>query len=114
MSLDEFLRSTQKKDFSNPKEWEVRSGGGAVKEGGEEELCHTSVTSPQTLDTRPSYTEEELQRFEGELRAKEEELSRRRENLQQEQQLLQERSKALELQRKEYQQVSVAAHWPDV
>ncbi|XP_075905537.1 nucleobindin-1 isoform X1 [Nelusetta ayraudi] len=79
VSLDEFLRSTQKKDFSNPKEWE-------------------------TLDRRPSYTDEELQRFEEELRQKEEELSRRRENLQQEQQLLQERSKALELQRKEYQQ----------
>lgn len=45
MSLDEFLRSTQKKDFSNPKEWEVRSGGGTVREEGEEELYHTPVTS---------------------------------------------------------------------
>lgn len=43
VSLDEFLRSTQKKDFSNPKEWEVR--GGAVRGEGEEELCHTPVTS---------------------------------------------------------------------
>lgn len=59
----------------------------------------------QTLDTRPTYTEEELQRFEAELRDKEVELSRKRENLRQEQELLHERSKALEVQRKEYQQV---------
>lgn len=63
--------------------------------------------SAQTLDARPTYTEEELQRFEAELRDKEEELRRKVENLRQEQELLKERGKALEAQRREYQQVSV-------
>lgn len=79
VSLDEFLKSTEKKEFNNPKEWE-------------------------TLDTKPVYTEEELQRFEAELRDKEEELKRRAETLRQEQELLKERGKALEAQRREYQQ----------
>uniref|UniRef100_A0A3Q1GE63 Nucleobindin-1 n=1 Tax=Acanthochromis polyacanthus TaxID=80966 RepID=A0A3Q1GE63_9TELE len=79
VSLDEFLKSTEKKEFNNPKEWE-------------------------TLDTNPVYTEEELQRFEAELRDKEEELKRRAETLRQEQELLKERGKALEAQRREYQQ----------
>uniref|UniRef100_A0A3Q1GME1 Nucleobindin-1 n=1 Tax=Acanthochromis polyacanthus TaxID=80966 RepID=A0A3Q1GME1_9TELE len=82
VSLDEFLKSTEKKEFNNPKEWE-------------------------TLDTNPVYTEEELQRFEAELRDKEEELKRRAETLRQEQELLKERGKALEAQRREYQQVTV-------
>lgn len=63
--------------------------------------------SAQTLDARPTYTEEELQRFEAELRDKEEELRRKVENLRQEQELLKERGKALEAQRREYQQVSL-------
>uniref|UniRef100_A0A3P8U3C4 Nucleobindin-1 n=1 Tax=Amphiprion percula TaxID=161767 RepID=A0A3P8U3C4_AMPPE len=79
VSLEEFLKSTEKKEFNNPKEWE-------------------------TLDTNPVYTEEELQRFEAELRDKEEELKRRAETLRQEQELLKERGKALEAQRREYQQ----------
>ncbi|XP_037648840.1 nucleobindin-1 [Sebastes umbrosus] len=79
VSLEEFLKSTEKKEFSNPKEWE-------------------------TLETKPAYTEEELQRFEVELRDKEEELKRKAENLLQQQELLKERGKALEAQRKEYQQ----------
>uniref|UniRef100_A0A8C9YA42 Nucleobindin 1 n=1 Tax=Sander lucioperca TaxID=283035 RepID=A0A8C9YA42_SANLU len=79
VSLEEFLKSTEKKEFSNPKEWE-------------------------TLETRPVYTEEELQRFEVELRDKEEELKRKAENLRQQQDLLKERGKALEAQRREYQQ----------
>lgn len=56
-------------------------------------------------DTKPVYTEEELQRFEVELRDREVELGRRAEKLQQEQELLKERSKALEAQKREYQQV---------
>lgn len=76
-----------------------------VSEGAPSHTWNLPPPPSQTLDRRPSYTEEELQRFEEELRLKEEELSRRRQNLQKEQQLLQERSKALELQRKEYQQV---------
>uniref|UniRef100_G3PH42 Nucleobindin-1 n=1 Tax=Gasterosteus aculeatus aculeatus TaxID=481459 RepID=G3PH42_GASAC len=79
VTLEEFLKSTEKKEFSNPKEWE-------------------------TLETRPVYTEEELQRFEVELLDREEELKRKAENLRQQQELLKERGKALEAQRKEYQQ----------
>ncbi|XP_020511261.1 nucleobindin-1 [Labrus bergylta] len=79
VSLEEFLKSTEKREFNNPKEWE-------------------------TLETKPAYTEEELQRFEVELRDKEEELKRRAETLHQEQELLKERGKALEAQKKEYQQ----------
>ncbi|KAK1878146.1 Nucleobindin-1 [Dissostichus eleginoides] len=79
VSLEEFLKSTEKKEFSNPREWE-------------------------TLETKPAYTEEELQQFEVELRDKEEELKRKAENLRQQQDLLKERGKALEAQRREYQQ----------
>uniref|UniRef100_A0A671XEZ4 Nucleobindin-1 n=1 Tax=Sparus aurata TaxID=8175 RepID=A0A671XEZ4_SPAAU len=81
VSLEEFLKSTEKREFNNPREWE-------------------------TLDTKPLYTEEELVRFEAELRDKEEELKRKAENLRQEQELLKERGKALEAQRREYQQVT--------
>uniref|UniRef100_A0A3Q4GHA6 Nucleobindin-1 n=1 Tax=Neolamprologus brichardi TaxID=32507 RepID=A0A3Q4GHA6_NEOBR len=62
------------------------------------------LLSLQTLENKPVYTEEELQRFEAELRDKEEELKRRAETLLQEQELLRERGKALEAQRREYQQ----------
>ncbi|XP_031717960.1 nucleobindin-1 isoform X2 [Anarrhichthys ocellatus] len=79
VTLEEFLKSTEKKEFSNPKEWE-------------------------TLETSPLYTEEELQRFEVDLLDREEELKRKAENLHQQQELLKERGKALEAQRKEYQQ----------
>ncbi|XP_029945448.1 nucleobindin-1 [Salarias fasciatus] len=79
VSLDEFIKSTEKTEFNNPKEWE-------------------------TLDAKPLYTEEELQQFEAELRDREEELKRRAETLRQEQELLRERGKALEAQRREYQQ----------
>lgn len=80
VTLEEFLKSTEKKDFNNAKEWETLD------------------------DTKPVYTEAELQRFEAELRDKEEELGRRAETLRQEQELLRERGKALEAQRREYQQ----------
>lgn len=61
----------------------------------------------KTLDAKPAYTDEELQRFEAELRDKEEELKRKAETLRQEQELLRERGKALEAQKREYQQVTV-------
>ncbi|KAF4116147.1 nucleobindin-1 [Onychostoma macrolepis] len=80
VSLEEFLKSTEKKEFNNPKEWETLD------------------------DTKPVYTEEELQRFEVELRDREVELGRRADKLRQEQELLKERSKALEAQKREYQQ----------
>lgn len=28
VTLEEFLKSTEKKEFNNPKEWEVRNAGG--------------------------------------------------------------------------------------
>ncbi|XP_030645507.1 nucleobindin-1 [Chanos chanos] len=80
ISLEEFLRSTERKEFNSPKEWQMLD------------------------DTKPVYTEAELQRFEAELQEKEAELGRRAETLRQEQELLKERGKALEAQRKEYQQ----------
>uniref|UniRef100_A0A8C2EG09 Nucleobindin 1 n=1 Tax=Cyprinus carpio TaxID=7962 RepID=A0A8C2EG09_CYPCA len=80
VSLEEFLKSTEKKEFNNPNEWETLD------------------------DTKPVYTEEELQRFEAELQDREMELGRRAEKLRQEQELLKERSKALEAQKREYQQ----------
>ncbi|KAK7167663.1 hypothetical protein R3I94_001909 [Phoxinus phoxinus] len=80
VSLEEFLKSTEKKEFKDQREWETLD------------------------DTKPVYTEEELLRFEVELRDKEVELGRRAEKLQQEQELLKERSKALEAQKREYQQ----------
>uniref|UniRef100_A0A667YMZ6 Nucleobindin-1 n=1 Tax=Myripristis murdjan TaxID=586833 RepID=A0A667YMZ6_9TELE len=79
VSLEEFLKSTERKEFNNVKEWETLD------------------------DTKPVYTEAELQRFEAELRDKEEELKRRADTLRQEQELLKERGKALEAQRREYQ-----------
>uniref|UniRef100_A0A667YVY4 Nucleobindin-1 n=1 Tax=Myripristis murdjan TaxID=586833 RepID=A0A667YVY4_9TELE len=85
VSLEEFLKSTERKEFNNVKEWETLD------------------------DTKPVYTEAELQRFEAELRDKEEELKRRADTLRQEQELLKERGKALEAQRREYQQVTVPA-----
>ncbi|KAI1896286.1 hypothetical protein AGOR_G00093230 [Albula goreensis] len=80
VSLEEFLKSTEKKEFDNPKEWETLD------------------------DTKPVYSEAELQKFEAELREKEMELGRRAASLRHEQELLKERGKALEAQRKEYQQ----------
>uniref|UniRef100_A0A8D3C7U3 Nucleobindin 1 n=1 Tax=Scophthalmus maximus TaxID=52904 RepID=A0A8D3C7U3_SCOMX len=88
VSLEEFLKSTEKKEFSNPREWE-------------------------TLDAKPAYTDEELQRFEAELRDKEEELRRRAATLHEEQELLNERGKALEAQKREYQQVTVTIANPN-
>ncbi|XP_072298823.1 nucleobindin-1 [Eucyclogobius newberryi] len=79
VSLDEFLKSTEKKEFNSHREWE-------------------------TLETKQVYTEEELQHFEVELRDKEEELKRRAAALTEEQEVLKERGKALEAQRREYQQ----------
>ncbi|XP_076027054.1 nucleobindin-1 isoform X3 [Genypterus blacodes] len=78
VSQEEFLKSMERKEL-NAKEWE-------------------------TLDTKPAYTEEELQRFEAELSDKQKQLRKREESLLQEQELLKEQSKALQAQRKEYEQ----------
>uniref|UniRef100_A0A3P8X4T5 Nucleobindin-1 n=1 Tax=Cynoglossus semilaevis TaxID=244447 RepID=A0A3P8X4T5_CYNSE len=87
VSLEEFLKSTEKQEFNNPKEWE-------------------------TLDTRPVYTEEELKQFEAEIKEKEMKLQRKVETLQREQELLNEGSKALEAQKREYQQQMAAEELP--
>lgn len=107
VTLEEFLKSTEKKDFNNPKEWEVK----APEVSGfniDQVKCSTGdfFVCLETLDMKQVYTEEELQRFEAELRDKEEELRRKKEKLQEEQDLLQERGRALEAQRREYQQVT--------
>ncbi|KAK7938572.1 hypothetical protein WMY93_001898 [Mugilogobius chulae] len=79
VSLDEFIKSTEKKEFNSHKEWE-------------------------TLDTKQVYTEEELQRFEAELRDKEEELKRRAAALNQRTGSAEGAGEGLEAQRREYQQ----------
>lgn len=112
VSLEEFLKSTEKKEFNNPNEWEVRVRFRCMSHYIILSL-HASVLCQliiflhfKTLDdTKPVYTEEELQRFEAELQDREMELGRRAEKLRQEQELLKERSKALEAQKREYQQV---------
>ncbi|KAG5832327.1 hypothetical protein ANANG_G00289920 [Anguilla anguilla] len=80
VSLDEFLRSTQKREFGSPEEWKTLD------------------------DSKPVYTEAELQQFEAELREKEAELAQRAESLRQEEELLKQWGTALEAQRNEYQQ----------
>lgn len=80
VTLDEFLKSTQQKEFNEADGWE-------------------------TVEETQIYSEAELQRFEAELRAQEEELSRRAEQLHQEHQELQQRQVELDAQKKEYQQV---------
>lgn len=65
-------------------------------------------------DTKPVYSEAELQQFEAELREKEEELGRKAESLRQEQELLNERGRVLEAQKREYQLVRTflpSTHW---
>ncbi|XP_023654142.1 nucleobindin-1 isoform X1 [Paramormyrops kingsleyae] len=79
VSLDEFMKSMEKKEYYNPKEWKTLD------------------------DTKPVYSEAELQQFEAELREKEAELGRKAESLRQEQELLNERGRALEAQKREYQ-----------
>ncbi|MBN3311222.1 NUCB1 protein, partial [Amia calva] len=79
VSLEEFLKSTEKKEFNSPGEWE-------------------------TLDERPLYSEAELQQFEVELAAQEAELVKKAQQLKQEQEELRERERALQEQKKEYQQ----------
>ncbi|XP_034279146.1 nucleobindin-1 [Pantherophis guttatus] len=80
VTLDEFVKSTQRKDFNEADGWE-------------------------TVEETQIYSEAELQRFEAELKAQEEELSRRAEQLHQEHKELQQRQVELDAQKKEYQQV---------
>lgn len=43
VSLEEFLKSTEKREFNNPKEWEVKSSRGGVKVGGSGRAGRRSV-----------------------------------------------------------------------
>ncbi|XP_074873856.1 nucleobindin-1 [Carettochelys insculpta] len=79
VTLEEFLKSTEKKEFNEAGGWE-------------------------TVDETQVYSEAELQRFEAELAAQEAELSRRAEQLQRQHQDLQQQQVQLDAQKKEYQQ----------
>ncbi|XP_019406628.1 PREDICTED: nucleobindin-1 [Crocodylus porosus] len=78
VTLEEFLKSTEKKEFSEAGGWE-------------------------TVDETQVYSEAELKRFEAELAAQEAELSRRAEQLRRQHQDLAERQVQLDAQKKEYQ-----------
>ncbi|XP_061448159.1 nucleobindin-1 isoform X2 [Rhineura floridana] len=80
VTLDEFLKSTQKKEFNEVNGWE-------------------------TVEELQIYSEAELQRFEAELAAQQEELGRQAEQLRQQHQELQQRQVELNAQKKEFQQV---------
>ncbi|XP_078064099.1 nucleobindin-2-like, partial [Mustelus asterias] len=79
VSLEEFLKSTEKKEFLEPEEWE-------------------------TLDETQIYTEEELGQYERELTEQEAELNQKVEQLRREHEDLQRRQSELDAQKKEYQQ----------
>ncbi|XP_072348672.1 nucleobindin-1-like [Scyliorhinus torazame] len=79
VSLGEFLKSTEKKEFLEPEEWE-------------------------TLDETQIYTEEELRQYEHELTEQEAQLNQKVEQLKREHEDLQRRQNELDAQKKEYQQ----------
>ncbi|XP_072889661.1 nucleobindin-2-like [Hemitrygon akajei] len=79
VTLDEFLKSTEKKEFLEPEEWE-------------------------TLDETQIYTEEELRQYERELAEQEAQISQRAEELRKEHEELLRRQNELDVQKKEYQQ----------
>uniref|UniRef100_A0ACB8EVM6 Uncharacterized protein n=1 Tax=Sphaerodactylus townsendi TaxID=933632 RepID=A0ACB8EVM6_9SAUR len=79
VNLDEFLKSTQKKEFNEADGW-------------------------KTVEETQVYSEAELQRFEAELMAQEVELGRRAEHLRRQHEELQQRQVELDAQKKEYQQ----------
>ncbi|KAM5131767.1 nucleobindin-1 [Mantella aurantiaca] len=82
VTLEEFLKSTESKDFNNPEGW-------------------------QTVDETQIYTEEELRRFEQELVAQEAALNQKAEELRKEHEVLQQRKIELDAQKKEYQQAVI-------
>lgn len=82
VTLEEFLKSTEKKEFNEAGGWE-------------------------TVDESQIYTEEELRRFEQELAAQEAALNQRAEELRKEHEVLQQRQIELDAQKKEYQQAVI-------
>uniref|UniRef100_U3FBZ2 Nucleobindin-2 n=1 Tax=Micrurus fulvius TaxID=8637 RepID=U3FBZ2_MICFL len=86
ITMEEFMRSTEKKEFSEPESWE-------------------------TLDQQPVFTEEDLKEFEshifqqeGELHKQALELQKKKEELRQQQDLLQTQKQQLEMAMKEIEQ----------
>ncbi|KAM4703278.1 nucleobindin-1 [Rhinophrynus dorsalis] len=79
VTLDEFLKSTERKEFNEAGGWE-------------------------TVDDTPIYTEEDLRRFEQELNEQEAALQQQSEKLRREHEELQQRQMELDAQKKEYQQ----------
>nr|BBB06259.1 nucleobindin 2 like peptide [Microhyla ornata] len=82
VTLEEFLKSTESKDFNDPDGW-------------------------QTLEETQVYTEEELRRFEQELAAQEAAINQRADELRKEHDALQQRQIELDAQKKEYQQAVI-------
>lgn len=80
VTLEEFMRVTQKKEFLEPESWE-------------------------TLDQQQIFTEEELKEFESHISQQEDELKKKVEELQKQKEELQRQQDHLEAQRQEYQQV---------
>lgn len=80
VTLDEFLKSTHKKEFNEADGWE-------------------------TVDEMEIYSEEELQRFEAKLAAEEAKLGQQAEQLRQQHEELQQRQVELDAQKKDLQQV---------
>lgn len=82
VTLEEFLKSTEKKEFTNNHDWE-------------------------TVDESQVYTKEELSQYEQELSRQEAELNNRVEQLRKEHEELQQRQLELDAQKKEYQQAVI-------
>ncbi|CAI9557172.1 unnamed protein product [Staurois parvus] len=83
VTLEEFLKSTESKDFNNPPDgW-------------------------QTVEETQIYTEQELRRFEQELVAQEAALNQKAEELRKEHEVLQQRKIELDAQKKEFQQAVI-------
>ncbi|XP_074811028.1 nucleobindin-2 isoform X2 [Natator depressus] len=80
VTLHEFLKSTEKKEFLEPDSWE-------------------------TLDQQQVFTEEELKEFETHILQQEDELQKKAENLQQQKEELQRQHDQLQAQKQELQQV---------
>lgn len=122
VTLEEFLASTQRKDFGDTGEgWEVRSppdlppprflhGQSPPTEWPAlEPLLTAHPVCPQTVEMHPAYTEEELRRFEEELAAREAELNAQAQRLSQETEALGRSQGRLEAQKRELQQVTPPA-----
>ncbi|MBW04117.1 Nucleobindin-1, partial [Eschrichtius robustus] len=91
VTLEEFLVSTQRKEFGDTGEgWEVRT--------------RKMVWILTTVEMHPAYTEDELRRFEEELAAREAELNAKAQRLSQETEALGRSQGRLEAQKRELQQ----------